>query len=252
MTKRQFDIANAFLNLQDQLIASHRSIRAVTRHGPTIGDESEIDWIGLIRAFLPSRYQVGPIFAVDHNGAMSEQIDVAIFDQQYTPLWFGARNGTMFVPVEAVYAIFEVKPELNRSAMEAAIGRVRSVRALKRTSAPIVHAGGRLAPVDPESRPILGGILTATLGWKAKNAQERVRACLSHLRASDLIEGRALDIGIATDKLSFDFTPTIGDDGSYPRLRSEARSLSAPRSGSSSIRDKDVSPAPTPRNRASS
>ena len=39
--------------------------------------EEEADWVGLIRDFLPTRYAVGPIFAVDHHGNMSEQIDAA-------------------------------------------------------------------------------------------------------------------------------------------------------------------------------
>lgn len=228
MTERRFDIANAFLNLQDQLSASYRAIRAVTSHGPTIGDEAEIDWCGLMRDFLPFRYQVGRIFAVDHTGAMSEQIDCAIYDQQYTPLWFGAKNGIRFVPVEAVYAVFEVKPKLGQGTIQAAIQKISSVRRLTRTSAPIVHAGGKFAPVDHALRPILGGILTATLGWSDDTAQEKIRLCVEPLRETALVDGGALDIGIALDKLSFDFTPVVNGEDYATRLAEAPLAFSSP------------------------
>src|SRR5699024_636396 len=109
----KFDIAAAFRNKQEALNASFLAIRDVTSHPTTIGDQSEGDWVGLIRDFLPTRYTVGPIFAVDHTGSMSEQIDVAIYDTHFSPQWFGGTSGTRFVPVESVYAVFEVKPEFN-------------------------------------------------------------------------------------------------------------------------------------------
>ena len=47
--------------------ASFLAIRDVTSHPTTRGDQGEADWVGLIRNFLPTRYAVGPIFAVDHH-----------------------------------------------------------------------------------------------------------------------------------------------------------------------------------------
>lgn len=161
-----FDLHRAFINKQTALKASFLAIRDVTSHGPTQGDVSEGDWTGLIRDFLPNRYEVGPIFAVDHHGSMSEQIDVAVYDKHYSPQWFGAANNVRFVPVESVYAVFEIKPELNADYVKAAIQKVSSVRSLELTSAHVVHKGGKYEPADIALSPIIGGILTTRTGWQ--------------------------------------------------------------------------------------
>ena len=151
---RAFDIRGAFTHKQASLEASFLSIRNVTSHPGAKGDELEADWVGLIRDFLPTRYEVGPIFAVDHSGAMSEQIDVAVYDKHYSPQWFGGANGLRFVPVESVYAAFEVKPELNAQRVQYAIKKVASVRRLQRTSAPVVHKGGKYESSQIDLSPI--------------------------------------------------------------------------------------------------
>jgi hypothetical protein len=207
--KKTFDIAGAFLSKQAGLEASYSGIRAATAHPGTMGDEAEADWVGLIRDFLPARYEVGPIFAVDSNGDSSDQIDVAIYDQQYSPQWFGTRQGVRFVPVESVYAVFEVKPKLTKAYLEYGQAKIASVRTLKRASAPIIHAGGKYKAADPADKHIVGGILATRADW----AQETTRGhLLNHLPKRG--EPGFLDIGIALDTVAFDFTPDLvdGDD----------------------------------------
>jgi hypothetical protein len=203
---KPFDLAEAFRNKQAELLIRHAGIRAATTHPDTTGDQSEADWRALFRDFLPSRYEVGPIFAVDSNGAESQQIDLAIFDQQYSPQWFGSRETSRFVPVESVYAVFEIKPSLTKEYVEYAKSKVASVRNLKRTSAPIIHAGGRYIALNPDERPVIGGILAAKSGWSAETTSDRLR---EHLPALGLPE--SLDIGIALDTVAFDFTPDMSD-----------------------------------------
>jgi hypothetical protein len=55
-----------------------------TDHPGTKGDASESRWVEVPREFLPERYGVGPIFAIDSVGGQSDQLDIAIFDQQYS------------------------------------------------------------------------------------------------------------------------------------------------------------------------
>lgn len=197
-----FDLHRAFINKQVALKASFLAIRDVTSHGTTQGDVSEGDWTGLIRDFLPSRYEVGPIFAVDHHGNMSEQIDVAVYDKHYSPQWFGGANNVRFVPVESVYAVFEVKPELSATYVKAAIQKVTSVRALDRTSAPVVHKGGKYEPATIALTPIIGGILTTRNDWQDTFTN------LDKYQPSPNAPG-FLNIGIALDDLCFDYTPTL-------------------------------------------
>lgn len=198
-----FDISGAFMHKQESLEAAFYAIRNVTSHPGTKGDKLEADWVGMIRDFLPTRYEVGPVFAVDHTGAMSEQIDVAVYDQHYSPQWFGGANGLRFVPVESVYAAFEVKPELNRRNLEYAGKKVASVRRLSRTSAPVVHKGGRFEASQIDVRPILGGILTNRTKWSETATLKKLAAC----QVGDENAPEFLDIGIALDTICFDYTP---------------------------------------------
>jgi hypothetical protein len=160
-----FDLPAAFQGLQERLLNSHATIRAVTKHPGTLGDHSEVDWVTLLRDFLPSRYAVGPIFAVDSRGVSSEQIDVAVYDKQYSPMWFGSNAGVEFVPVEAVYAAFEAKPSLTPAYIAYTEKKLASVRQLHRTSAAIKYAGGIYRAVDPSEKHLIGGILTAHSSW---------------------------------------------------------------------------------------
>lgn len=205
MNKPKFDIAAAFRNKQEALNASFLAIRDVTSHPTTIGDQSEGDWVGLIRDFLPTRYTVGPIFAVDHTGNMSEQIDVAIYDTHFSPQWFGATSGTRFVPVESVYAVFEVKPEFSSEYIAAAQKKVKSVRDLDRTSAPVVHKGGTYQRQEILLRPIIGGILTTREGL----ADPVPKLLEKQKKTADEASGEFLNIGICLEQFAFDYTPMI-------------------------------------------
>ncbi|WP_163799085.1 DUF6602 domain-containing protein [Mycolicibacterium sediminis] len=207
---RSFDVAAAFRRKQSTLLNSHASIRDVTSHPTTVGTHSEADWVGVLRGFLPERYIVGPIFAVDAEGATSEQIDVAVYDRQYSPLWFGSQAGADFVPVEAVYAVFEVKPTINTTYITAARQKVASVRRLRRTSAPIKHAGGSYSAVDPSAKHVIGGLLAAEASWVDRKAT--IAKLLEHLPAVGLVD--SLDIGIAVDTVAFDYTPVPVELGS--------------------------------------
>lgn len=198
-----FDIRDALLDKQATLLAGHESLRGMTRHGTTLGDHDERQWTEILRGFLPERYDVGSIFAVDHHGNQSQQIDVAIYDRNFSPLWFGQRDSTSFVPVEAIYAVFEAKPLLDKTYLEYAREKVASVRRLERTTVPVPHAGGTFQAVNLDTRPILGGALAAKSGWTTVDGS--VEALEKHLPA--LGQPDSLNIGIALDTVAFDFTP---------------------------------------------
>lgn len=194
---RPFDLSAAFAAKQNALLAALNVPAAFTAHGTTIGDASEADWVAMLREFLPGRYGVGPIFAVDCDGRSSQQIDVAVYDQHYAPLWFETPTGTLFVPVESVYAAFEVKQRINKTYADYTGTKLASVRALRRTSAKIRHAGGVYNPQNPKDKPILGGILTTSSGWTHPQARAAVVAL------AELQEDHRIDLGIALDSVAF-------------------------------------------------
>lgn len=132
-------------------------------HPDTKGDASEQVWLELLQTYLPARYQAARAHVVDSNGDFSQQIDVLVFDRQYTPLIFKYEGQTV-IPAESVYAVFEAKQSANATVVAYAAEKVRSVRKLHRTSLPIPHAGGTYPPKP--LTPILGGLLTFESDWR--------------------------------------------------------------------------------------
>ncbi len=158
----RFDLRAAFIARQQQLLADLGLSRTVADHPGTLGDATELDWAGMLRDVLPQRYGVSKAFVVDANERRSEQLDVVIHDRHFSPLLFEV-GGARFIPAEGVYAVFEVKQQINKEQVEYAGKKIASVRGLHRTSVPIPHAGGVYEP-RPLPR-ILGGILTLDSDW---------------------------------------------------------------------------------------
>lgn len=152
-------LSDLHADIENRLSIARRSFA----HPGTKGDASESVWIELLEKYLPKRYQVAQAHVVDSLGNFSEQIDVLVFDRQYSPFIFNFQGQTI-VPAESVYAAFEAKQTVDAALVEYAQRKVASVRRLHRTSLPIPHAGGTYAPKPPI--PIIGGVLSLESEWK--------------------------------------------------------------------------------------
>lgn len=148
---------------------------SVLDHPTDKGDNTEVNWIDWFNEYLPKRYKAAKATIIDSQGGISDQIDVAIYDEQYSYLAFN-HKGILYLPAESVYAVFEVKQKINKKYMEYAGKKAESVRSLIRTSAPIKHAGGTYNPKKPHR--ILAGILTTGSDWKDAYG-DSFRACLN-------------------------------------------------------------------------
>jgi hypothetical protein len=180
-------------SLSRVLESLHRDIEnrlAIARdtigHPGDKGDASEAIWISILQSYLPLRYRAEKAHVVDSNGVFSDQIDIVIFDRQYSPFIFRYESNTV-VPAESVYAVFEAKQTANAAHVAYAQNKVASVRKLHRTSLPIPHAGG-VYPSKPPV-PILGGLLTFESEWTPP-----LGSSLDKALTADLGLGR-LDIG---------------------------------------------------------
>lgn len=149
-------------SLHDDIQQRLATVRKSIGHPGSKGDASETVWIDMLDRYLPKRYQVARAHIVDSLGNFSQQIDVVVFDRQYSPFIFSYENQTI-IPAESVYAVFEAKQTADANLVEYAQEKVESVRRLHRTSLPIPHAGG-VFPAKPLI-PILGGILTFESKW---------------------------------------------------------------------------------------
>jgi hypothetical protein len=117
----------------------------------------------LLAQYLPERYQAASAHVVDSRGNFSDQIDVVIFDRQYSPFIFTYEK-QFIVPAESVYAVFEAKQTADASLVRYAQDKVASVRNLYRTSLPIPYVDGVYPP--KQLIPIIGGLLTFESEWK--------------------------------------------------------------------------------------
>lgn len=181
-----WSLTQLLAGLHDDIEQRLATARKSFGHAPTKGDASESVWIDLLTKYLPQRYQAATAHVVDSEGNFSDQIDVVVFDRQYSPFIF-TFEGQKIIPAESVYGVFEAKQTINADLVKYAREKCASVRKLHRTSLPIPHAGGVYDAKPP--MPILGGVLAFESDWKPPLADALQKAL------SDGDAASRLDIG---------------------------------------------------------
>lgn len=181
-----WSLAELLAGLHDDVQQRLATARRTFGHPGTKGDASENVWLEMLRTYLPQRYQAAKAHVVDSLGTFSEQIDVVVFDRQYSPFIFQYQGQTI-VPAESVYAVFEAKQSINAEQVKYTRKKVASVRRLHRTSLPIPHAGGVYPP--KALPPILAGLLAFQSEWKPPLGQPLITL----LRTASNVEH--LDLG---------------------------------------------------------
>jgi proteasome lid subunit RPN8/RPN11 len=185
------DLKEMFAGLQTEMNAALNINRFAIHHQGSKGDATEDKWIEFLRTYLPKRYNVDKAMVIDHEGNVSQQIDIVLYDVFYTPFIFN-HDGFKYIPAEGVYAVFEVKQDIKNN-IEYAGKKIESVRKLKRTSIPMICTGCQhnARPLSP----ILGGILTTTSSYEqCKTIEENLKK-LSGMQS--------LDLCCCADKYSF-------------------------------------------------
>ena len=157
-----WSLSKLLAGLHDDIEQRLARARATFAHPVSKGDASEHVWLELLQTYLPLRYRAEKAHVVDSDGSFSDQIDVVVFDRQYSPFIFNFEE-QIIIPAESVYAVFESKQAINAAQIDYAQKKVATVRRLHRTSLPIPHAGGTYPP-KPLAH-ILGGILTFESDW---------------------------------------------------------------------------------------
>ncbi len=187
-------------SLHDDIHQRLTTARKSFHHPGTKGDASEGIWLDLLQKYLPKRYQCEKAHVVDSLGNFSDQIDVVVFDRQYSPFIFNYAN-ELIIPAESVYAVFEAKQEISAPLIQYAQEKVASVRNLHRTSLPIPHAGGTYPPKPLIN--ILGGILTLESGWNPPLGEPMKKALKTP------ISNGHLDLGCIAAHGAFSYNETI-------------------------------------------
>lgn len=158
----EWSLARLLAGLHQDIETKLKVARESLHHTVAKGDASERIWLSLLKDYLPQRYCAEKAHVVDSDGNFSQQIDVVIFDRQYTPFIFNFEE-QFIVPAESVYAVFEAKQTVNATYVKYAKEKASTVRRLSPTSLPIPHAGG---VYDPKPKiEILAGIVSFDSDW---------------------------------------------------------------------------------------
>lgn len=91
----------------EQLIVKQLYIKA--SHGTTIGEFREEIWKDMFEQIIPRKFVIEQsVFIIDSKKQVSKEVDLAIFDEMYTPYIF--KYGRIkFLPIEAVAIVIECK-----------------------------------------------------------------------------------------------------------------------------------------------
>jgi hypothetical protein len=190
------NLRQLFLHMQTQMLA-HLSAGELFEQPTACGAVTEQHWLDLFARYLPERYRASSAFVVDSDGRRSRQIDIAIYDRFYSPLLLPHPSG-LHIPAESVYAVFEVKQDLNSRLIHDAARKAASVRALRRTSVPVPGARSRAKKLHP----ILAGILALRATWH-RRFNLRLPAILRRLPPD-----QRLDLGCALQQGAFEVLPS--------------------------------------------
>jgi len=191
------NLSEVFHRVQQEMLAQ-LSVGKLFEHASAAGHASEHHWLDLFARYLPHRYRAAPAFVIDSTGRRSRQIDIAIFDNLYTPPLFPHASG-LHLPAESVYAVFEVKPTFSRQWLRDAADKAESVRSLHRTS---VRVPGRRATKPPR---IMAGLLAMTSVWTPQTFRSNLRNAL---------KAYPLDLGCCLQHGAFEDTTISNADDS--------------------------------------
>lgn len=188
----RFDLAEVFFSVQEEMLAK-LAVGGMFEHPSAAGAAAERPWLDLFDRYLPKRYRATPAFVIDSQGRRSRQIDIAIFDNLYSPLLFPHESG-LHVPAESIYAVFEVKPTFSKQWIRDASEKAASVRDLTRTSVRVITGNATRAPIKP--RKILAGLLATSSVWNKETFPKNLRNALAN--------DDRLDLGCSLEHGSFE------------------------------------------------
>lgn len=101
------DIKENYKNLEKSIVRQLNF--EVKNHHLTAGHHREMIWMEFFRQIIPMKFAIKQgVFLIDSKGEVSKEVDIAVFDEQYTPYIFNYGN-ILFIPIEAVAMVIQCK-----------------------------------------------------------------------------------------------------------------------------------------------
>lgn len=190
---------------EQEVLRGQLKLSASITHNGVKGEVNEEHFIATLRRYLPRRYGIDQGIVIDSHGQTSDQIDIIIYDPQYTPPLLDQQSHR-YILAEAVYAVIEAKAMINKvNIMDHAVKHAESVRRLHRSSNRIVDARGSIdgkKSCDGSTKaifPLLAGIVALDAEWKGGLDSEAFKDIISSLKGNQTIS-----FGFAATDLAFD------------------------------------------------
>lgn len=105
---------NAISKIRSNYVSLEKSIvdqlsLEVTKHQLTTGTYRETVWKSLFDMIIPRKFCIEQgVFIIDSKGKISDEVDLVIFDEMYTPYIFNYGK-IKFIPIEAVAVVVQCK-----------------------------------------------------------------------------------------------------------------------------------------------
>jgi hypothetical protein len=151
-------------------------LRDALRHSGQKGTVAEGAFKQFLQEFLPNRLGITEGIIISSDGFVSAQMDIIIYDAAECPVLF-SRGATKVIPIEFVYAIFEVKTSMSSRHFDDFLPIQRAVKGSVKhlTDSPFsitYHAYGD----QWQAPPILSGLISLECNsvpriWDAYKAQ---------------------------------------------------------------------------------
>jgi len=155
-TKAIKHIMKNYAQLEQSIVSQ---LRFQADHGTTIGGFREEIWKNMFEQIIPQKFSIArSVFIIDSQGRISSEVDLAIFDEQYTPYIF--RHGTLkYIPIEAVAVAIECKskdPDFEKlSNWLSHIKKLQTSRkSVARMNHDVVFGNESSSPTQTATRPI--------------------------------------------------------------------------------------------------
>ena len=99
-------IHNNYKSLNRMMV---EEMEIASEHDGVTGDYREQMWMNLFRSIIPQKFSMAQgVMIIDSKGGISKEVDIAVYDEQYTPYVF-QYNTLRFIPIEAVAVVIECK-----------------------------------------------------------------------------------------------------------------------------------------------
>ena len=128
---KSFNLMEVMKGISTKMIADFDNITAQIEHKGAKGEGREEIVKRFLKEYLPKSFGIGSGFVIDSTGRSSLQQDIVIYDVAKCPILYDL--GSQVFPVEGVYAVIEVKSNLNGEELNDSIEKILSVKKLQKT-----------------------------------------------------------------------------------------------------------------------